>query len=211
MTHRIAPLRLVATAVFVALAVVSAGCGSDHGSMDMAGMDMGQTMGTNPIAANAEFNGADVEFAQGMIVHHGQAVQMADFALTNSTDPAMLELAQKIKAAQEPEMAQMTAWLEAWGQPVPDPMMDHNQLDHGAMPMGGMVDQQQMSALQQASGAAFDEQFFDLMIQHHRGAVDMARYVIDNGTYPPVRQLADDVIRVQEAEIAEMEALLAQR
>jgi uncharacterized protein (DUF305 family) len=64
-------------------------------------------------------------------------------------------------------------------------------------------------ALQQARGAAFDERFSGLTIQHHRGAVDLARYLTDNGTYPPVRQFAGDVITVHQAKRAGMQALLA--
>jgi uncharacterized protein (DUF305 family) len=129
----------------------------------------------------------------------------------NSSDPTVLELAREIKAAQEPEIAQMTAWLEDWGQPVPDPMMDHRGLDHGGMPMGGMMSQERMDAMMGSRGVDFDRMFLTSMIDHHRGAIDMALYAIDNGRYPPLRQLAQDVIRVQEAEIAEMEGLLARR
>jgi uncharacterized protein (DUF305 family) len=212
----------VVVALLASLAILAAACSSDdHGNMQgdmpgmegtrMPGMDMPATVSTNPIPADAEFNAADVEFAQGMIVHHGQAVQMADMALANSQDPTVLDLATKIKAAQEPEIAQMSTWLTEWDQPVPDPMMAHGMLPEGGMPMAGMMDDQRMSMMQSMTGADFDEMFLTSMIEHHRGAIEMARYVIDNGEYPPLRDLAEAVISAQEAEIAEMEGMLDQQ
>lgn len=204
------------TVVLLVVVLLGAACGGDHdmpmdGAMPMDDMDMSATMSTNPIAADAEFNAADVQFAQGMIVHHGQAIQMADQALATSTDPDVLRLAQEIKVAQEPEIMQMVTWLESWNQPVPDPMMDHRMLDHGDMPMSGMIGPDQMAALSEASGSEFDQLFLVAMVEHHRGAVEMARYALDNGRYPPLSELAQAVITVQEAEIAEMETLLGAR
>lgn len=222
MAHRHAVRSVVVLPALMSLAFIAAACSSDHSSMDMGdmpmdgsmpmeGMDgMTMTVDTNPIPADADYNAADLEFAQGMIVHHGQALQMADMALANSSDPVVLELAREIKAAQEPEIEQMTAWLELWGQPVPDPMMNHEMMDHGGMPMDGMMSAERMTQMAQTSGAAFDRMFLESMIEHHRGAITMAQYAIDNGTFPPLTELAGNVIRVQELEIAEMEALLAQ-
>lgn len=188
---------LVVVGVSIATAVMGA-CSSDH-----------ENMGAAAVSPDAEYNIADAEFAQGMIVHHGQAVTMADLALVNSSNPAVLELAQEIKDAQEPEIAQMSAWLTRWEQPVPDLSMDHASMDHGSMPMTGMLSQDRLDELRRASGPDFDELFLDAMIEHHRGAIQMAEYVLASGKYPPVASLAQDVIRVQETEIAEMENLLA--
>jgi uncharacterized protein (DUF305 family) len=90
-------------------------------------------------------------------------------------------------------------------------MMAHGMLPGGGMPMAGMMDDQRMSMMQSMTGADFDEMFLTSMIEHHRGAIEMARYVIDNGQYPPLRALAEAVISVQEAEIAEMEVMLDQQ
>jgi uncharacterized protein (DUF305 family) len=216
--------RFLIVAVVAVIALAAVACNNDHNGMDMGDTmpmdgtmpmdDMGamnQTVGTNPIPADAEYNAADLEFAQGMIVHHGQAVRMADMALANSSDPAVLDLAGEIKAAQEPEITQMTQWLESWGQPVPDPMMDHTTMDHGGMPMSGMTSQARMDDMRRTSGAEFDRMFLESMIEHHRGAIVMAQYALDNGRYPPLAALANDVIAVQRAEIAAMEGLLSQR
>ena len=214
MTGRTRYVRMFGVALVAAVALVAGACGGSHSdmdmgddmSMDMMG-DMEMTLGTNPIPANADFNGADVEFAQGMIIHHGQAVEMADMALTNSTNPEVLALATEIKAAQEPEIAIMTGWLEQWGQPVPDQTSGMAMMD-GDMAMEGMMSSSTMEEMNSLTGTAFDQLFLASMIEHHRGAIAMANYVIDNGTYAPVSALAAEVITVQEAEIAVMENLL---
>lgn len=204
----------------VALLLFSVACSSgDHSGMDMGDMPMGADMpmgemdmgtGMNPIPADADFNAADVEFAQGMIVHHGQALQMADLALVNSTTPEVLALASEIKEAQGSEIDQLSQWLTSWGQRVPDPTMG-NAMDHGGMPMDGMISAAQMDELMRSRGAEFDRLFLQSMLEHHEGAIAMAAYVLDNGRFAPLAALANDIIAVQEAEIVEIQSLLNQQ
>lgn len=191
------------TVALLAVPFAAVSCGGSH-----SGMDMGGSGPANEIPAGALYNAADVEFVQGMIIHHRQAVQMADMAFTNSTNPAVLELAQEIKSGQELELSQMEGWLVEWGQPIPGPAESHDGMDHGGMPMDGMVSDERMAEMAQADGPAFDALFLESMIEHHQGAVDMAEYVLANGLYPPLADLADEIIRVQESEIAEMGRLL---
>lgn len=196
MFHR----KAFALAVAVTVAFTVAACGGHT--------DAGHGGAAAPVPADADFNAADVAFAQGMIVHHGQAVEMADMALANSTDPEVLALARDIKAAQEPEIAQMAAWLNGWGQPVPDPTADHATMDHGGMPMDGMIGEDKMEELQRSRGEEFDALFLAAMIEHHRGAIVMGDYELTNGRYPPLQSLADDIRWAQSLEIAELETLL---
>ena len=163
--------RLLIPAVVVVAGLFLGACSSDHdgmdgmnadgsGSMDMGPMDSsgsGSTTTLN-IPEGADFNAIDVSFAQGMIPHHGQAVQMADMALATSTNPEILALAEQIKAAQSPEIEQMTTWLNDWGQTVPDPnaMMDDNMDHSGGMMMSGMMSAADMARLENATGADFD-------------------------------------------------------
>jgi uncharacterized protein (DUF305 family) len=186
----------------------------DHGSMDgsMDGPAMDQpSAATASIPADATFNATDVGFAQGMIPHHAQAIVMADMALDQSTDPDVTRLATAIKAAQAPEIDQMTTWLEDWGQPVPETYdgMGHSMEGMEGMMMSGMMSGADMERLGEAEGSTFDTMWLELMIQHHEGAVTMAEDVLADGKAPEVAQLAQAIIDAQQAEIAEMEALLA--
>jgi uncharacterized protein (DUF305 family) len=197
-------LNIALVALAATFALFAAGCSTgDHDSMGS------HTATTNAVADDADHNEADVQFAQGMIVHHGQAVQMSDIALTNSTNPKVLELAKKIKEAQEPEIVQMTEWLVAWGQPVPDTMMDHSMMNHGDMSMTGMISKEKMDAMMQARGENFDTMFLESMVEHHLGAIQMAQYALDNGKYPPLKDLASEIIRTQNAEILEIQGILS--
>ena len=153
----------------------------------------------------AGFNGSDAMFAQMMIPHHEQAIEMSDMALdpaTGASEPVRA-LASRIKAEQDPEITQMKAFLTEWGQPVQaDPSMDHSSM------MGGMLTADQLSALGARRGTDFDRAWLDAMIAHHEGAVDMAEDVLDGGTNAELRALAESVISSQTAEIAEMKALV---
>ncbi|MGI9002467.1 MAG: DUF305 domain-containing protein [Pseudonocardia sp.] len=148
-------------------------------------------------------NDADVQFVQGMVPHHRQAVEMAALAAGRSQNPQVLDLAVRIGRAQEPEIATMTAWLQEWGVEG-----GRGGMDHGGM--SGMMTPAQMQQLRQASGVAFDRMFLQMMTEHHRGAVEMAERELGEGADPAAKQLAQTIIDTQQGEIAEMEALLQQ-
>lgn len=155
-----------------------------------------------PIPEGAEYNGPDVAFAQEMIVHHAQAIEMADLALARTVDPRIKDLAAHIKAAQGPEIDQLRGWLQRWGQPAPEPDQPH------AMEMPSMMTDDDMRRLHDANGPAFDRLFLEQMIRHHEGAVTMARTQTIEGRYPPAIAMARTIIETQSAEIGEMRSIL---
>jgi uncharacterized protein (DUF305 family) len=144
---------------------------------------------------------ADAMFLQMMIPHHEQAVEMSKLAATNGASADVLALADTIAGAQGPEIEQMKIWLDDAGRPM---MM----ADHG-MEMAGMVDDADMDRLRAAQGPEFDRLYLTFMIAHHEGAIAMAQDVIAQGDDANVRGLADDIIAAQQAEIAQMNAMLA--
>ena len=154
----------------------------------------------------AQFNDADVTYAQGMAMHHQQAVEMSDIVLgKKGVDPDVADLAGQIKKAQGPEITQMQGWLKDWGHP-----MDHD--GHGSdMPMdeqmNGMVSDKDITQLEDADGASASRLFLDQMIEHHEGAVEMAEQHRKDGTNPAALQLSKDVISSQKAEITRMREL----
>lgn len=154
---------------------------------------------------SAEFDADDTMFAQMMIPHHEQAIELSDMALDPATGAGQTvkDLATRIKAEQDPEIAQMTSLLTAWGQPT---QMDAS-MDHSSM-MGGMLSTDELAALGALRGPDFDTSWLKAMIAHHEGAVEMARDVIDNGTNNEIRALAESMVSSQLAEIDEMKALV---
>jgi uncharacterized protein (DUF305 family) len=225
-------LPLTVAAVALSASMVLASCGSgDHTAMDMGGSPTPSTSSTtdaSTIPADAEFNATDVAFAQGMIPHHAQAVDMADMALARSSDAQIKELAGAIKAAQQPEIDQLTAWLQGWGQPVPDTSaasgmdhsnMGHSDMDHSndgmaGMMMEGMMSAKDMDLLAGATGVEFDRLWLEMMIRHHEGAVAMALTEQEapangGGKFPAARAMALDIITTQNAEITLMTEMLA--
>lgn len=149
---------------------------------------------------------ADVMFAQMMIPHHEQAVVMADLADGRASDPLITDLAREIKAAQDPEIALMDAWLQTWG--VERLSADEALSAHGSHGMAGMLSDEQLDALADSQGAAFDTLFAQSMVEHHLGAVEMARDVLDTGSDPLVAALAREIIVTQEKEILTLQAFL---
>jgi len=157
--------------------------------------------------SSANFNDADVAFAQGMIPHHEQAVEMADIALdpTVGASDVVRDLATRIKAAQDPEIELMTGWLTTWGQPI---TMDENG-GHDMSSMEGVMTAEEMDSLAAATGADFDQMWMEMMIRHHEGAIAMAETVKASGSNPDALVLADQIIGAQQAEIVEMQGFLA--
>ena len=163
--------------------------------------DMGMASPSGTSGASA----ADVMFAQMMIPHHQQAVEMSTLAETRASSPEIKQLAAEIKGAQQPEIDQMTAWLEEWGMPVMSGMDAMG--EHGGHGMSGMLTDEQLQQLADAQGPEFDRLFAEFMILHHEGAIDMAEDVADSKD-PRVAALAAAIITTQAEEIAQMRAFL---
>lgn len=191
---------LVAAGLIALSGLLAASCGSD---------DDEPVVGSSDTEAVEDHNEADVTFAQGMIPHHRQAVEMADLADGRAEDPRVTDLASRIKAAQDPEIQEMTGWLEAWDEEVPAEG-EHGEGHESETEMPGAMSAEDMDALEAASGGEFDEMFLTMMIEHHRGAVEMATTEVEEGSFPDAIALAEKIIDDQEAEISEMEALLAE-
>ncbi|MEG3634980.1 DUF305 domain-containing protein [Micromonospora palythoicola] len=190
------------------VAIGLAGCGADHSVG--AGHNMPGNPSASAISGNAATsNAADVMFAQMMIPHHEQAIEMSDLATTRASDPEVRQLARQIKDAQAPEITQLKTWLSSWGAPMPMAGGgDHGmpEMDHG---MPGMMSEADMTRLAAASGAEFDRQFLTMMIVHHEGAVTMAEQETAQGANPDAKALAQRIVTTQQAEIDTMRKILA--
>lgn len=203
------PRGAAAFAAAVTLSFLLAACGEDStgGTADDAAP---ADLPTASEQVEGSHNEADVIFAQGMLPHHRQAVEMSELALARAEDPEVLALAEEVAAAQEPEIVTMTAFLEAWGAEVPDEgtvmSMEMEGLDHGGM--AGMMSPEEMTALGSAEGTTFDQMFLQMMVEHHEGAVDMAKTELTEGENPTAKELAQAVIGTQESEIERMKGLL---
>jgi uncharacterized protein (DUF305 family) len=156
----------------------------------------GEKVNTGVVAANA----ADVRFVQRMIPHHQQALEMAALVMERTSDQDLRGLADRIDAAQGPEISVMRSWLRTRGLPVAPG--GHGAIGHEQMP--GMATAEQLDRLKAASGAAFDRLFLQLMIAHHQGALTMATEVLRSGVEATVYRLALDVNATQSAEITRM-------
>jgi uncharacterized protein (DUF305 family) len=195
---------VAALAASLGLAGCAAGTGSSGGN-STHGADHGSPSAMSNMMpdANAEHNRADIVFAQMMIPHHAQAVEMSDVVLAKPDLPAEVSaLATRIKDAQGPEIEAMNGWLKSWN--VSAAMRDHS--GHG---MSGMVDEEGIGKLKAAQGTEAARLFMEQMTGHHEGAVDMAQQEIGAGKYPEAVELARDIVRTQEAEITEMKQLMA--
>ncbi|MFM9441778.1 DUF305 domain-containing protein [Streptomyces acidiscabies] len=213
MNSTIRRIRPVRVALAATAALLLAGCG---GSGDSEGQQASGATSASSSASPSGSDGAsagahnaqDVSFAQGMIPHHRQAVEMAALAADRASSPQVKALATRIKGAQDPEIRTMSGWLTAWGEDVPaEGGMDHS----GHSGMAGMMSGADMTALEKASGAAFDTEFTRMMIEHHEGAVEMAGTEKAKGRYAPALTMADAIITAQKAEIAEMKGFLGKK
>lgn len=186
-------------AVVLGSTMLLAACGS---SSDPGGSAADSTSAA--VAASTEFNDDDVMFAQMMIPHHEQAVEMSDIALdpTVQAGAKVIELATQIKGAQDPEIAQMKSLLTEWGKPL----TADDGMDHGSM-MEGMLSVEELDALATRTGTEFDAAWATAMIAHHEGAIAMAEDVLNGGVNGAVAELARAIISGQQAEIETLRAI----
>ncbi|MGW7054347.1 DUF305 domain-containing protein [Streptomyces sp. NPDC054887] len=142
-------------------------------------------------------NGADFRYARMMIEHHAQALEMTELAPKRARSAPVERLAERITAAQRPEIDAMRGWLANNGGEK-----HKGGHDHGSMP--GMATDDQLAKLRAAEGEEFDRLFLKLMIVHHEGAVAMATEVLTQGNNVQVEEMATDVIAQQTSEIGRM-------
>ncbi len=207
---------LTTLALTTALALVGCGTGAEESTEtapETAAPATSSAQATSTTSASGEAiatenNDADVMFAQMMIPHHQQAVEMSEMLLAKDNIPDNVrDFAQGVVAAQGPEIERMNAMLTAWDE---EPMSESGGMegmDHGSG-MDGMMSEEDMAALEEAQGVEAARLYLEQMTVHHEGAVDMARDEVDNGENPQAVALAQQVIEDQEAEIQEMETML---
>ena len=159
---------------------------------------------------------ADVEFMQGMIMHHAQAVEMTALIPSHTENKEVRALGARISLSQSDEIKFMKRWLVARSESVSMTMPGMPDMDSGkpmqAMP--GMLTPEQMSALRQAKGAEFDQKFLTGMIQHHNGALVMVKDLFDTpgaGQDAEIFDFATDADNTQRAEIKIMENMLKEK
>ena len=191
-------MRKLLTLLLLSLAALVAACGG--------GDDPTVEPGDDASADAADRNDADVVFAQGMIPHHEQAIDMAGMVLERGSNADVKSLAEDIMAAQVPEIEILRGWLQEWDESETPEHGGHATGDSGEMTM--MTDEE-MKQLEGASGADLDTMFLEMMIRHHEGAISMARTEVEDGRFPDAKELAQKIIDTQQAEITTMKDLLA--
>ncbi len=191
--------------------VISAGCSGSESGPEQSG---GGSSSATAESSSQDHNDADVMFAQHMIPHHEQAIEMSDVVLAKKgIDPRVTDLATEIKAAQGPEIKQMQDWLGQWGNPPMPPMATEE--GHGGHDMEGMsgdemgmMSDEEMTALNNAKGVEVSRLFLTGMITHHEGAIAMAQTEIEDGKFAPAVELARAIVKSQQAEIDTMKGIL---
>jgi len=187
--------------LFIAGLLLLAACSGASQNMSDMSTD---SIGTNATSSESSFNDADVMFAQMMIPHHEQAIELADMAL----DPTLMAseqvktLASQIKSAQDPEIDLMTQWLTDWEKPLMNMSEEHD------MSMDGMLSVDEIAALGQLMGEEFDQAWATAMIAHHKGAIKMAETVKEDGKSTLVEDLASLIMQEQQSEITVLKTLL---
>jgi uncharacterized protein (DUF305 family) len=198
MTKRIARSLALSAMLFGVPSLAFAQGGGMPGMPGMSGMDMGHEI---VVPKGAPYTKADVEFMQGMIAHHAQAVYMSRLAVGHGASPKVLALATMIDQSQIPEIVIMQNWLRRYNQYVPDTSSWHT------VTMAGMLTEAQIKTLNAAQGVEFDRKFLEYMIQHHSGALKMVDDLFATpgaGQEVDTNVFANDVVTVQTGEIGIM-------
>lgn len=199
--------RRTRSAVFALSAVLTltlSACGADDSTVTPPTGAGASSTGTDS-AVSAQHNDADIAFIQDMTPHHDGALAMAELAPTRAQNADVKQLAERIVAAQGPELELMQEMAAAWDVELTAGGPGHSMSGGTSMDMGGDTD-----TLESLSGAEFDRAFLEMMTVHHEGALTMAQTELDDGENPQAQTLAKDIIDSQTAEIAEMKQLLTQ-
>ena len=197
---------LTASALLASALVLTACGGSDDTATTSSGTSAGPGAGAS--AETAEANDADIAFLAGMTPHHEQAVEMSEMVLAADPPADVAAIAEQIKDAQGPEIEQMKAMLADLGQDAEGAAHSGGH-SAGMAGHGGMMDDGDMAALMDATGADAARLYLEGMIRHHEGAIEASDTEIADGQYAPAVELAKEIKQAQAAEITEMQALLS--
>lgn len=218
----------IRVAMVAAAVLALSACGADSSSPTTASQSPSATATatapTSALGSTESASVADIAFAQMMIPHHQQAIDMAQMALdpASGASPSVQQMARQIEAAQAPEIALMEQWLVEWGVPYDaddadgwpgfraEDHMDDDGMGNMMSNMMGMLSDEQMEELAAAKGTEFDRLWLEGMIEHHEGAVYMTEMMISESDNEEVQQFGEQIITSQLAEIAEMERMLEQ-
>ena len=204
--HTTRVTRAAAAAALALTLALTAACGGEEPAGDAS----------EASAPESRHNQADVGFAQDMLVHHAQALDMVELTEGRPLEPDVRRLASDIEAAQAPEIETFTDWLEMWDERVPhagmdgmDGMQGTEDMEGSDHYMPGMMTSGQMDRLTEVSDEEFQSAWLELMIEHHEGAVEMAETQVERGEYAPAIELAEQIAASQTSEIEEMRRMLA--
>lgn len=208
LSHPRHPRALGALAIGLALALALTACGGDEPGS-----------GSAAEVSSTRHNEADVAFATDMIQHHAQALSMVDLTIDRPLEPKVERLVERIREVQGPEIQVMSGWLTDWDEDVPATMRDHANAGHGSgnlaesmegmdTDLPGMMTADDLTALEDASDADFQDLWLTMMIEHHTGAIEMAITEQTEGRYQAAVDLAGDIEKSQTSEIDTMRALL---
>ena len=182
-------------AAAAAAGLLLTGCGNKTSSNPAPPPPAARSAPTSP---QQQHNQADVVFLQNMVLHHTQAMTMSQIARNQASTAQVKDLAARIEAEQSPQIQQMNSLLTEWAIPAPattGATGTTNGVGHGQLP--GTV-----------SGAGFDRAFLEIMIVHHQDAVDMSQIELAQASDPATRNLAQQIISADQAQINEMQTLL---
>ena len=139
----------------------------------------------------------EVKFMTGMIDHHQMAIEMAEICLQKATHEELRSMCQQVIAAQSAEIEEMQAWLSDWYGITYEPTMKPG-------------DEKMLERLASLSGAEFEISFMEMLIKHHEKAIKEARKCLDKAAHAELRELCENIIRTQSAEIAQLQSWLCE-
>jgi uncharacterized protein (DUF305 family) len=196
------PNRLITSLSLAIIATLSmAGCASEINN------SLEEPRVTANAAEQVGYSQPDLMFAQMMIPHHEQALEMSIIALEVSKNNDVLAMAQGIFDGQDTEIQQMKSWLSSSSAKSAAEQMDHEDMGHGSGEMAGMASYEQIDQLAELATPEFDKLFLTLMIAHHEGALEMVS-LIEDSSNAEARNLAKEIVMAQKQEISKMKELL---
>lgn len=194
-------ITLLAIIALLLAAILAAVVLRDGDSMEESmGHDMGSHMSGSSDSSSTGFTGAATMFLQMMIPHHQQAIDISEIALQKSKNAELLDLAKVIITDQKSEITQMKAWLDQAGA--------SEDMGHSAHDMGGMLNDEDLAALEKATGKNFDTLWLKGMIGHHDGAIHMSEMIRDASNLE-IKAFGEKIVKDQSAQIAQMKKMLA--